>query len=82
MAIPDIDDYQKLTQKIRASFEIPWVRSKAQQVENDYSLPPPKVHHPEGIPADPVSNDSLPGLQGRTAAENPGICTGPAILGG
>ena len=40
VAIPDIDDYQKLAWKIRASFEIPWVMSKAQQVENYYSLPP------------------------------------------
>ena len=39
VAIPDIDDYQKLAQKIRASLKIPRVRSKAQRVENDYSLP-------------------------------------------
>ena len=39
------------------------------------------MHWLEGIPADPGSKNSLPGLQGRTAIENPGICTGPAILG-
>ena len=40
VAIPNIDDYQKLAQKIRASFEILQVRSKTQQVKNDYLSPP------------------------------------------
>ena len=40
VAIPHIDDHQKLAQKIRASFEILWIRSKAQKVKNDYLLPP------------------------------------------
>ena len=38
--IPGIKDFQELTQKIRASLEIPQVRSKAQGMENDYSAPP------------------------------------------
>ena len=41
----------------------------------------PKMHQPEGIPANPGSNNSLPGLQGRTAMESPGIYTGLTILG-
>ena len=40
IGILGIDDFQKLAQKIRASFEIPQVRSKAQGGENDYSAPP------------------------------------------
>ena len=35
-----IDDFQELTQKIRASFEIPRVRSEALDIDNDYSAPP------------------------------------------
>ena len=38
--MPGINDFWELTQKIRASFEIPQMRSKAQDVENDYSAPP------------------------------------------
>ena len=62
VAIPDVDDYQKLAQKIKASFEILWVRSKAQQVENDFVATCSEVHWPEGISTDPGSNDPLPGL--------------------
>ena len=40
MGIPGIDYFWELAQKIRASYEIPWVRSEAQEVENDYSVPP------------------------------------------
>ena len=40
MGIPGINDFQKLTKKIRASFELPQVKSKAQDVENEYSAPP------------------------------------------
>ena len=40
VGIPGINNFQELTQKIRAIFEIPWVRSKAIDMENDYSAPP------------------------------------------
>ena len=39
VGILKITDFQELAWKIRASFELPWVRSKAQDVENDYSAP-------------------------------------------
>ena len=42
VGIQDISDYHELSQKIRASFEIPWVKSTAQNGGNDYSaLPTP-----------------------------------------
>ena len=81
VTIPNIDGYQKLAWKIRASFEIPQVRSKAQQVKNNYSLPPaPKCVDQKAflLILDPVI--PCQGLQGRTAMENPGVCTSPAIL--
>ena len=40
VGIPGINNFWELTWKIRASFEIPQVRSKAQDMENDYSAPP------------------------------------------
>ena len=40
VAIPDVDDAQKLAWKVQASFEIPRVRSQALWVNNDYSAPP------------------------------------------
>ena len=50
--IPGIKDFQELTQKIRASFELPQVKSKAQDVKNDYLAPPaPKcIHQKEFLP--------------------------------
>ena len=52
VGIPGINDFQELTQKIRASFEIPQVRSKAQDVENDYSAPlaPKSICQKEFLP--------------------------------
>ena len=38
--IPGINNSQELDQKIRASFEVPWAKSQAQDVKNDYSAPP------------------------------------------
>ena len=40
VAIPNVEDYRKLAQKIHASFEIPRVRCEALKVTNDYSTPP------------------------------------------
>ena len=40
IGIPGIDNFWELTQKMRASFEIPQVRSKAQGRDNNYSAPP------------------------------------------
>ena len=40
VAIPNMEDYKKLAQKIHASFEIPRVRCDALKVMNDYSTPP------------------------------------------
>ena len=40
VGIPGINDFQELTQKVRASFEIPQVKIKAQDVKNDYLAPP------------------------------------------
>ena len=40
MAIPDVEDYRKLTWKIWASFEIPKAWCQALKVTNDYSTPP------------------------------------------
>ena len=38
-----INDFQEFTQKIRASFEVPWAKSKVQDVKNNYlALPAPK----------------------------------------
>ena len=43
MAIPNVEDYRKLTQKIQALFEIPKARCEALKATNDYSaLPAPK----------------------------------------
>ena len=39
MAIPHVEDYRKLAQKIWTSFEIPKARCEALQVTNDYSTP-------------------------------------------
>ena len=42
-AISDVEDHQELTQKVRASFEVPMVRYQARGGKNDYStLPAPK----------------------------------------
>ena len=38
-AIPDVEDHQELTQKVRASFEVPVVRYWARSGKNDYSTP-------------------------------------------
>ena len=40
VGILGINNFQELVQKIRASFEVPWAKSQAQDVENDYSVPP------------------------------------------
>ena len=40
VGIQGIDDFQALAQKIKASYEVPQARSKAQKVNNNYSLPP------------------------------------------
>ena len=40
VAIPNVEDHRKLTQKIHASFEIPRVRCEALEVMNDYSTTP------------------------------------------
>ena len=40
VAIRNVEDHRKLTQKICASFEIPRVRCKALEVTNDFSAPP------------------------------------------
>ena len=40
MAIPQVDDAQKLAWKVQASFEIPQVRCQVLQFDNDYSAPP------------------------------------------
>ena len=40
VGIPGINYFQELTQKISASFELPLVKSEAQDVKNDYSAPP------------------------------------------
>ena len=40
MGILGINDFQELAQKIRASFEIPQAKSKAQDFKNDYLAPP------------------------------------------
>ena len=40
MAIPNVEDYIKLTQKIWPSFEIPKARCEALKVTNDYSALP------------------------------------------
>ena len=39
VAIPHVDSHHRLTQKVQASFKIPWVRCKALKVHNDYSSP-------------------------------------------
>ena len=39
-AIPNMEDHQELTWKVRASFEVPMVWSWAQGGENDYCAPP------------------------------------------
>ena len=39
VGIPRINDFWELAQKIRASIEIPQVKSKAQDIDNDYSAP-------------------------------------------
>ena len=40
VAIPYVEDYRKIAQKICASFEIPRVRCEALKVMNDYFVPP------------------------------------------
>ena len=40
VGILGVDDFWELTQKIRASFEIPQVRSKTQGGDNNYLAPP------------------------------------------
>ena len=52
MGILGINDLQELAQKIRASFEILQVRSKALDINDDYSAPPaPKcIHQKEFLP--------------------------------
>ena len=40
VGIPGINNFWELTQKIRASFELPQVKSEAQVVENNYLAPP------------------------------------------
>ena len=39
-AIPDVEDHQEFTWKVRASFEVLMAQSWAQGGENDYSAPP------------------------------------------
>ena len=46
VGIPGIDDFWELAHKIRASYELPQARSRAQIVKNDYLVPPsPKCIH-------------------------------------
>ena len=39
MGIPGINDFWELAQKIRACFDLPQVKSKAQDVKNNYLVP-------------------------------------------
>ena len=82
MEILGINDFQELGQKIRAFFEIPQVKNKAQDINNDYSalpvpicicwrefLPPPNPMFP--------SQD----FKGGQIPKDSGLCSGPPILG-
>ena len=40
VAIPNVGDPKRLAHKICASFKIPWVRSEALRVSNNYTVPP------------------------------------------
>ena len=63
VGILGINDFQELAQKIRASFEIPPAKSKAQDVKKQlFSTTSPQVPLPEGIPATSKPNVPQPGL--------------------
>ena len=40
VGMPGINNFREVAQKIRPSFELPHMKSKAQDVENDYLAPP------------------------------------------
>ena len=77
VGMPGINDFQELVQKIRASFEVPQAKSKAQGVEKDYMAPPaPKcIHCPfktQCSPARTLERDNL---------KRPWTMHGPSSIG-
>ena len=83
VGIPGINDFWELTQKIRASFELPWVKSETQDVKNDYLAPPaPKcICQKEFLPPlNPIfpCQDIRDGQSQKTLAYAPS----PTVLGG
>ena len=77
-----VDDHCRLTQKVWASVEIPWVRYKALKVCNNYSLPPtPKCIGRKAFL--PIPDPRIPCQEYREGQppEDPGVCPGPTVLG-
>ena len=78
VGIPGINDFQQLTWKIQASFELPQAKSIAQSVDNDYSaqpapkcicwkefLPPPNLMFPSQDFREGQSQKTILGRKGQ-----------------
>ena len=79
--IPGISNLWELAWKIGASFEIPQVRSEAQDVENNYSAPPsPKcIHQKEFLP---LQTQCCPArISRRDSFRIPCLCKSPTVWG-
>ena len=81
VAIPNVEDYKKLAQKIHASFEIPRVRCEALKVMNDYSMPPaPKCVERKLFATGSGPQVALPGLPWEATPEDLGLCPSSTVL--
>ena len=82
VGIPGINNFWELTWKIRASFELPWMKNEDQNVDNVYSAPPaPKWYLTERLLTTSKPDIPLSRYQGGGVSKDFGLCTSPAVLG-
>ena len=81
VAIPNVGDPERLAQTICTSFEVPQVRCETLRDHRVYCTPCPKMHPKDYVPVRCHLPPALSRLLAETTAEDPGLYTGPSILG-
>ena len=83
LAVPEVQDCEKLAWKVQASFQLPKRASELHKMENYHWAPPvPPVSLQKEFPATSQFHLCLPGHSRDAKGEDGGICPNPPVLGG